>query len=81
MHNVSEITSINSMSNLRFAEHVGGQAGLDRRFADLLRGLTFKDLADEIDGDDPDMKLLLPTVGLVKTNLWKQFEKKYTLYF
>ena len=38
MHNVSEITSMNSMSNLRFAEHMGGA---DRRFADLLRGLTF----------------------------------------
>ena len=31
----------------------------------------FKDLADEIDGDDPEMKLLLPTAGPVKTNLGK----------
>ena len=41
----------------------------------------FKDLADEIDGDYPEMNLLLPTVGPVKTNLGKQFENKYTLYF
>ena len=41
----------------------------------------FKDLADQIGARDPDTKLLLPGVGLVKTNLCEWFENKYTLYF
>ena len=41
----------------------------------------FKDLADQIGAGDPDTKLLLPSVGPVKTNLCEWFENKYTLYF
>ena len=36
---------------------------------------------DQIGAGDSDTKLLLPSVGPVKTNLCKWFENKYTLYF
>ena len=41
----------------------------------LVEGLP----VDQIGAGDPDTKLLLPGVGLVKTNLCEWFENKYTL--
>ena len=43
----------------------------------LVEGLP----VDQIGAGDPDTKLLLPSVGPVKTNLCEWIENKYTLYF
>ena len=66
---------------MRFRTASGIGSVLPAALTPLVSVTRFKDLADKIGAGDPDTKLLLPSVGPVKTNLCEWFENKYTLYF
>ena len=51
------------------------------RYGPAVSVTEFKDLAEEISGGDPEMKLVPRTIGPVQTSLHKLFKIKYTTYF